>query len=39
MQKYLDNSITYGEYISLIDRLLADNRTTGANQSESMVHY
>ena len=39
MKRYLDNSMTFGEYVSLIDRLLADNQTTGTNQSESMVHY
>src|SRR6476469_7013331 len=39
MKKYLDNSMTYSEYVSLIDSLLSDNKTTGANQSESMVHY
>ena len=31
--------MTYSEYVSLIDSLLSDNKTTGANQSESMVHY
>ena len=39
MKRYLDNSMTFGEYVSLIDRLLADNQTTGTNQSESRVHY
>jgi len=31
--------MTYGEYVSLIDRLLSEDKTTGSNQSESMVHY
>ena len=39
MKKYLDNSMKFGEYISLIDRLLSEDKTTGTNQSESMVHY
>lgn len=39
MQKYLDNSFSYSEYISLIDRLLAEGKTTGPNQSESMLDY
>ena len=39
MKKYLDRSMNYGEYVSLIDRLLAENKTTGSNRSETMVHY
>jgi len=31
--------MTYSEYVSLIDALLAEGKTTGPNQSESMVHY
>jgi thioredoxin family protein len=39
MKAYLDRSMTYGEYLALLDRLLAEGKTTGANQSESMVAY
>ncbi|MFL6374369.1 MAG: thioredoxin family protein [Pyrinomonadaceae bacterium] len=39
LQKYLDASISFSEYLSLIDSLLAEGKTTGANQSEAMVGY
>ena len=39
MKAYLDRSMTYGEYLALLDRLLAEGKTTGTNQSESMVAY
>jgi hypothetical protein len=39
MQKYLGNSMSYSEYISLIDNLLAEGKTTGTNQSEAMLNY
>ncbi len=31
--------MTYAEYIKLIDDLLLDGKTTGANQSEAMFNY
>jgi len=31
--------ISYDEYIQLIDRLIAEGKTTGANQSESYLEY
>ncbi len=39
MNKYLDKSITYLEYLKLIDNLLAQGKTTGENQSEEMFDY
>ena len=39
MKKYLENSMTYPEYIKLIDDLLMDGKTTGPNQSEAMFNY
>ena len=39
MRSYLDNSMTYSEYIKLIDDLLLDGKTTGPNQSEAMYGY
>jgi hypothetical protein len=39
MKEYLDNAMTFAEYIKLIDDLLLDGKTTGPNQSEAMVGY
>lgn len=39
MREYIDRSMTFGEYVSLIDRLLDEGKTTGSNQSEAMVGY
>lgn len=39
MKKYLEKSMTYAEYIKLIDDLLLDGKTTGPNQSEAMFGY
>lgn len=39
MQKYIDKSMTFAEYIKLIDDLLLDGKTTGPNQSEAMFNY
>jgi len=39
MRQYIDRSMAYAGYLELIDRLLADGKTTGANQSEAMVGY
>lgn len=35
----IENAYTYEGYRQLIDELLAENKTTGTNQSEEMVHY
>ena len=39
MKIYIDRSLSYEEYLDLIDRLLAEGKTTGPNQSEEMTHY
>lgn len=39
MNEYLDKSISYSEYTALIDQLVAEGRTTGPTQSESLVHF
>jgi len=38
-EKYLDRSMSFSEYLALIDRLLIDGKTTGPNQSEAMYGY
>ena len=39
MKEYLEKSMTFAEYIKLIDDLLLDGKTTGPNQSEAMYNY
>src|SRR5437868_7628324 len=39
MKNYIEKSMTYTEYIKLIDDLLLDSKTTGENQSEAMFNY
>lgn len=39
MKQYLDKSLSYAEYIQLIDRLLEEGKTTGPNQSDAMLNY
>lgn len=39
MKKYIDNSLSYSSYLALIDELLEAGKTTGPNQSESMVNF
>ncbi len=39
MKEYLEKSMTFAEYIKLIDDLLLDGKTTGENQSEAMFNY
>jgi hypothetical protein len=39
MKKYIDTSMSFTEYLSLIDKLLSENKTTGTNQSEAMLNY
>lgn len=39
MKQYVDNSMTFAEYIKLIDDLLLDGKTTGPKQSEAMFGY
>lgn len=38
-QKYIDGAFTYEGYRNLIDGLLAENKTTGATQTEELVNY
>lgn len=39
MKKYIENSMTFAEYIKLIDDLLLEGKTTGPVQSEAMFNY
>lgn len=39
MKKYLEKSMTFAEYIKLIEDLLREGKTTGPNQSEAMFNY
>lgn len=39
MKEYIEKSMTYAEYIKLLDDLLLDGKTTGTNQSEAMFNY
>jgi hypothetical protein len=38
-QHIWEGAFSYREYRDLIDALLAENRTTGSNHSEAMLHY
>jgi len=39
VEKYLKKSLSYAEYVKLIDDLLLEGKTTGANQSYAMFNY
>ncbi len=39
LKRYVKRSMRYAEYIDLIDNLLSEGKTTGANQSEAMFNY
>ena len=39
MKKYIENSMSFAEYIKLIDDLLMDGKTTGTVQSDAMFDY
>jgi hypothetical protein len=39
MKSYIEKSITFADYLKLIDNLLAEGKTTGENQSEAMFNY
>jgi len=39
MKNYIEKSMTFAEYLKLIDELLLDGKTTGEIQSEMMFHY
>ena len=39
MTQYLSKSINYQEYMTLLEGLMAQGKTTGSNQSESYLNY
>lgn len=39
MKSYIEKSRAFADYLKLIDDLLAEGKTTGANQSEAMFNY
>lgn len=39
MKNYIEKAMTFAEYIKLIDNLLAEEKTTGDDQSESRVYF
>lgn len=39
IQKSLKNAVTYKEYRDLVSNLLAENKSTGPNQSEDLTNY
>lgn len=39
MKSFIEKSLTFQEYLKLIDNLLVEGKTTGANQSEAMFGY
>lgn len=39
IQTYIDKSFSYTAFIALIDKLLSEGKTTGANQSEKHIQF
>lgn len=39
LKNYLAQAMTYSEYRSMLDQLLAEGKTTGPDQSEAMIAY
>jgi len=39
MKKYIETSLSYDDYVALIDGLLAEGKTTGPNQSAAYVDF
>src|SRR5688500_1964754 len=39
MKEYLDRAMSFTEYLTLIDRLLGEGKTTGPKQSDAMFNY
>lgn len=39
MKEYLERSLSYDEFKALVDKLLSENKTTGSDHSEAMLHY
>jgi hypothetical protein len=38
-KRFLVESMTYTDYLEMVRHLLSQNKTTGPNQSEAMIHY
>lgn len=38
-KRFLAESMTYTDYLEMVRHLLSQNKTTGPNQSEAMIHY
>jgi hypothetical protein len=38
-KRFLAESMTYTGYLEMVRQLLSQNKTTGPNQSEAMIHY
>lgn len=38
-KEVIESAYTYRDYREMIDRLLSENKTTGENHSEAMIHY
>jgi len=39
MKQYIDKSMSYKQYVNLLDKLMAEGKTTGSNQSEDYLNY
>ncbi len=39
MKNYVEKAMSFEQYIALIDDLLAQDKTTGENQSENYVYF
>jgi hypothetical protein len=39
MKNYIEKAMSFEQYIALIDKLLAEGKTTGENQSENYVYF
>ena len=39
MEEKLAVALSYAEYVELLEKLFAEGKTTGTNQSESMLEY
>jgi hypothetical protein len=39
MKNYIEKAMSFEQYIALIDKLLAEGKTTGENQSENYIYF
>ena len=39
MKNYIESAMTYREYDQLVDKLVAEKKTTGANQSDELAEF